>query len=86
MGTLKRRVRRQCAVAAHPSAVANVPAGYALSGCGAFVNWSGAGSLLWRIQPFLSGGTQTACSVASKDHIQSSAASIYGYAIGLRGY
>jgi hypothetical protein len=73
-------------VAAHPSAVANVPAGYALSGCGAFVNWSGAGSLLWRIQPFLSGGTQTACSVASKDHIQSSAASIYGYAIGLRGY
>ena len=63
-----------------------MPAGYALSGCGAFVNWSGAGNLLWRIQPFLSGGTQTACSMASKDHVQPSPASIYGYAIGIRGY
>ena len=66
--------------------IANVPAGHALSGCGAFVNWSGAGNLLWQIQPFLSGGTQTACSVASKDHIEPSAASIHGYAIGIRGY
>jgi subtilisin family serine protease len=74
------------AVASHPATTANVPAGYALAGCGALVNWSGSGSLLWRIQPLQVGGTQTACSVASKDHLESSPASINGYAIGLRGF
>ncbi|MFD0725575.1 serine protease [Lysobacter brunescens] len=73
-------------IAGHPSTTASVPAGFALSGCGAFVNWSGYGNLLWRIQPTILGGTQTACSVASKDHIEASAASIHGYAIGVRGY
>jgi vibriolysin len=69
------------AVAAHPSFTAGLSTGYALSGCGAFVNWSGAGNLLWRIKPVNSG-----CAVASKDHIDSSPASISGYAIGLRAF
>jgi hypothetical protein len=69
------------AVVSHPSYTAGLSAGYALSGCGAFVNWSGAGNLLWRIKPVNSG-----CSVASKDHIDASPASISGYALGLRAF
>ncbi|GAA4804451.1 M4 family metallopeptidase [Lysobacter hankyongensis] len=69
-------------VAAHPTTTASLAGGYALTGCGAFVNWSGNGNVLWKIRPLSPAG----CSVASKDHIQSSAASIYGYAIGLRGF
>jgi vibriolysin len=68
-------------VVAHPSYTTGLSAGYALSGCGAFVNWSGAGNLLWRIKPVNSG-----CSAASKDHIDSSPASISSYAMGLRAF
>ncbi|WP_244237306.1 M4 family metallopeptidase [Corallococcus llansteffanensis] len=68
-------------VVAHPSYTVGLTSGYALSGCGAFVNWSGAGNLLWRIKPVNSG-----CAVASKDHIDSSPASISGYTIGLRAF
>ncbi len=68
-------------VVAHPSYTTGLSAGHALSGCGAFVNWSGAGNMLWRIQPVNLG-----CSAASKDHIDSSPASISTYAIGLRAY
>lgn len=71
--------------AAHPSTSAGTLSGYALSGCGAFVNWSGAGNLLWKIKPVGTGAT-SGCEVASKDHRTSSPASIYGYAIGLRAY
>jgi Zn-dependent metalloprotease len=74
------------AVAGHPSTTATLSSGYALSGCGAFVNWSGAGNLLWKIKPMNAGGGQSACNVASKDHEIVSAASIYGYAIGLRAF
>ncbi len=73
-------------VANHPTATVSTPAGYALAGCGAFVNWSGVGSLLWQIQPMVVGGGRTGCSASAKDHIQQSTASIYGYAIGLRGF
>jgi len=38
-------------------------------------------NLLWSIKPVNSG-----CTVASKDHIISSPASISGYAIGIRAY
>lgn len=69
------------AVTAHPSYTVGMNTGYALSGCGAFVNWSGSGNLLWRIKPVNSG-----CAVASKDHIDASPASISGYAIGLRAF
>gem|GEM_PF-711275 len=69
------------AVLAHPNYTAGMSAGYALSGCGAFVNWSGDGNLLWSIKPVNSG-----CTVASKNHLISSPASISGYAIGLRAF
>jgi vibriolysin len=68
------------AVVAHPSYTATLGAGYALSGCGAFVNWTGAGNLLWQIKP----ASATTCTVASKDHNISAPASISGYTIGIR--
>ncbi len=71
-------------VASHPAYTQSLSSGYALSGCGAFVNWSGAGNLLWRIKPISPAAGQTACTVASKDHLASSAASISGYSIGLQ--
>ncbi len=68
------------AVVAHPSYTATLGAGYALSGCGAFVNWTGNGNLLWQIKP----ASATTCTVSSKDHNLSSPASISGYTIGIR--
>ena len=68
--------------AAHPSSTAILPSGYALSGCGAFVNWSGAGNLLWKIKP-VNPSTQHGCEAASKDHVYSSPATIRTYAIGI---
>lgn len=76
---------RECvasAVASHPATTATLASGYALTGCGAYVNWAGQGNLPWKIKPQGPG----ACGVASKDHINSDPASIYGYAIGLRGF
>jgi len=69
--------------AAHPSASLDAQAGYARTGCGAYVDWSGEGSLLWRIQPTFA-GDDAGCTVSSKDHLVSSPARIHGYAIGLR--
>ena len=71
-------------VASHPAFTQGLTTGYALSGCGAFVNWSGAGNLLWQIKPTSPAAGQTACAVASKDHNISSPASISGYSIGLQ--
>ena len=61
---------------------ATLTSGYALTGCGAYTNWTTQGSLLWKIKPQSPG----ACNVASKDHVNGEATSIYGYAIGLRGF
>ena len=68
------------AVAAHPSYTATLSAGYALSGCGAFVNWTGNGNLLWQIKP----ASATTCTASSKDHNLSAPSSISGYTIGIR--
>jgi serine protease len=70
--------------APHPVNTTATRAGYALTGCGAFANWSGAGNLLWRIRPSSPGAGLTACAVASKDHLVSSPATITGYSIGLK--
>lgn len=68
-------------VVSHPSYTTGLSSGYALSGCGAFVNWSGSGNMLWRIKPVNSG-----CTAASKDHEIASPASISTYALGLRAF
>jgi hypothetical protein len=73
--------------AAHPTIdVSGLRGEYALTGIGAFVNWnfpglSMPGNLLWRLEPRADLG---GASVASKDHILSSPATITGYAIGIK--
>ena len=66
--------------AAHPSAVAVLPAGFVLTGGGAFVNWHGAGNLLTASFP----NSDTSWEVRSKDHDISDPAQITAYAIGMR--
>jgi hypothetical protein len=68
--------------AAHPTATAVVPDGYALTGGGADVHWQGAGNLLWRLEP-----TRTSTQYfigAAKDHIYSDPSTIDVYALGIR--
>jgi hypothetical protein len=68
--------------AAHPTATAVVPAGYALTGGGADVHWQGAGNLLWKLEPTR---TSTPYFVGgAKDHINSDPATIDVYALGIR--
>jgi hypothetical protein len=79
------------AVAAHPAIdVSGLRGEYALTGIGATVDWrrvdrlSGqvaAGNLLWKLEPRADLG---GASVAAKDHIISSPASITGYALGIK--
>jgi hypothetical protein len=75
------------AVAAHPAIdVTGLRGEYALSGIGATVDWntpgqSAYGNVLWRLEPRADLG---GASVASKDHVISSPASITGYAIGIK--
>lgn len=73
-------------VAAHPAITTFTPSGHALTGCGAYSNWTGAGNLLWKIKPTGTLSGPSACDVSSKDHMLSSPTTITGYAIGLRGY
>jgi hypothetical protein len=69
----------------HPDASVGLPAGYALTSIGAFVNWdtspTAAGNLIWRLKPRpdLNGAE-----AASKDQMISSPASITAYAIGMK--
>ena len=69
--------------AQHPSSTVNIDYGYALTGCGANVHWSGAGNLLWKLVPSSSGSLH-GCTGASKDHKRYSPATITTYGIGIR--
>ncbi|MCW3463869.1 hypothetical protein [Chitinophaga nivalis] len=65
--------------AGHPNTYVSTNGGYTLIGGGAKVNWSGWGNLLTKSIP--SGNSWL---VGSKDHIESSPASITAYAIGIQ--
>lgn len=69
-------------IAPHPSAVATVERGYALTGGGAQVQPGVNGNLLWKLQPSTDQTPQY--EVASADHQVSAPASILAYAVGLR--
>jgi hypothetical protein len=79
------------AQAAHPSVdVSGLRGAYALTGIGASVDWKrydssgneiAQGNLLWKLQPRPDIG---GASVASKDHLVSSPATITGYALGIQ--
>jgi hypothetical protein len=67
--------------AAHPMAVATLPAGYTMTGGGAFVNYgTGSGNLLTASFP----SNDIAWEARSKDHILSDPAPITAYVLGLR--
>ena len=69
-------------VAPHPISTAVLPPGYALSGGGAFVDYHGDGSLLWRLQPDIQGDSQGFIG-ASKDHNSPDPEAITAYAVGV---
>lgn len=66
--------------APHPQAIANLPAGYVLTGGGAFADWHGAGNLLTASFP----NSNSSWEARSKDHDISDPSKITAYAIGLR--
>lgn len=69
--------------AAHPRATADVSSGFALTGGGAEVHWTGAGNLLWQLRPT----TETAFqdfTAGSKDHQHTSPATLTAYSIGIK--
>jgi vibriolysin len=74
---------QQSPLVAHPRASAFIASGYALSGCGALVNWTGAGNLLWMLKPVAVSDFH-GCEAASKDHEFSSPATIRTFAMGIR--
>lgn len=69
----------------HPASTANMTPGYALTGCGARVDGTGAGNLLWKTKPVTT-GNQYGCEASSKDHHVSSPATIRTYATGITLY
>lgn len=70
-------------LAAHPASSATLPPDFALSGCGAKVDFgSGAGNLIWKINPYLF-DNHIGCEAASKDMQIPNPASITTYALGL---
>lgn len=68
--------------APHPAAIANVAAGFALTGGGAEVHFQEPGNLLWKLEP--STNNNPTFAAASKDHVHPSPATITAYAIGIR--
>lgn len=74
------------APAAHPAGSVTLANGYALSGCGAYVNFSGNGNVLWKIKPLTPAVGKAACEVSSKDHVVSDPTTIAIYSMGLRSY
>jgi hypothetical protein len=66
--------------AQHPQAVAVLPAGFVLTGGGAFVDWKGAGNLLTASFP----NSDESWEARSKDHDIADPAQIIAYAIGMR--
>jgi hypothetical protein len=66
-------------VVPHPRSTAVLPNGFVLVGGGAEVHWTGAGNLLWDLEPNVEGFT-----AASKDHDIPDPSSITTYALGIQ--
>ncbi|MFJ8686731.1 hypothetical protein [Micromonospora wenchangensis] len=83
MGTVKTvAVSAYGPVAPHPTAAATLPDGYALTGGGANVHWTGHGSLLWQLEPAMT--TKQVVTGGAKDHMVGAPADIDVYAVGIR--
>jgi hypothetical protein len=70
-------------VSSHPSVVADMTDGFALTGGGADVHWRGAGNLLWRLEPTTTTSNQE-FAASFKDHDISDPSSIAAYALGIQ--
>lgn len=80
VGTVSQVVQStDSAIVAHPRSTAVLPDGFVLTGGGAEVHWTGAGNLLWELEPNVAGFT-----AASKDHDVSDPSSITTYALGIQ--
>jgi hypothetical protein len=75
--------RQESTVSQHPSCVADVVNGYALTGGGAEAHWHTSGSLLWRLEPATTTANQE-FAVSSKDHMVAEACTITAYALGIK--
>jgi hypothetical protein len=86
VGTVMQHVDvSQSAVASHPSSTASLLQGFALTGGGAEVHWTGAGNLLWRLEPVAPQHQETQQFIASsKDQDISDPATITTYALGIQ--
>jgi hypothetical protein len=72
---------------AHPHAEVNVESGFVMVGGGAEVHWNGEGNMLTASYPILEtrdSKTSNTWKAQSKDHLESSPATITVYALGLR--
>ncbi len=69
--------------AQHPSATADVLPGFVITGGGAEVHWTGAGSLLWKLRPTTQTTNQD-FSAGSKDHQAVSPATLTAYSLGIK--
>ncbi len=75
----------QSGVASHPTSTAPLQQGFALTGGGAEVHWTGAGNLLWQLEPVALEHQETQQFIASsKDHDVSDPAAITTYALGIQ--
>ncbi|WP_370269760.1 hypothetical protein [Streptomyces sp. V4I8] len=75
-------VRAESGQVPHPTAVATLPPGYALTGGGAEVHYRGAGNLLWKLESSVT--PAPSFSAASKDHGITDPATLTAYALGVR--
>jgi hypothetical protein len=76
-------VPQDSGAAPHPSAVADMTDGFALTGGGADVHWTGAGNLLWRLEPTTSTANQE-FRASAKDHDVPDPSSMTVFALGIR--
>ncbi len=90
VGTIQTNVASvESAYANHPKSFAPLSTSFALTSCGALVNWSGYGNLLWELKPVNAKAIAPAvppygCEAGSKDHEVSSPATIRSFAMGIR--
>lgn len=75
--------RQTSSTSQHPSSVADVTPGFALTGGGAEAHWQTSGSLLWKLEPMTQTSNQE-FRAGAKDHITAEPATITAYALGIK--
>lgn len=71
------------ASAVHPSASADLPPGYAMTGGGGEIHWQQPGCLLWRLYPLIE-TTNQEFTASGKAHFGVTTATVTAYAMGIK--